>query len=254
MTHSTHCHNVICDGCDISQFDGDRDLNKQLTDINDKQFSKENEVITVHRGQLMTLTEFQNIRDNEGKIISVNSYFSASISSEVAFSYTGYNGDNRPFLVSVLFTIELHARIGVKPFANAKMHSMMTDEDEILISYGTIFKIQSVEEYPSVWNVTLIMSEEMPPWATAIDELPHCCFESFFDPLIYGCEPTVDEDIYDSDKVASLLEAFRRRKAQERQAVLQSRLKKALGSNYGRTQIRTRKIFLKSRPGRTIRR
>ncbi len=24
MTDSTHCHNVICDGCNISQFDGDR--------------------------------------------------------------------------------------------------------------------------------------------------------------------------------------------------------------------------------------
>ena len=220
-----------------------RDLTQQLADLQNKQYPNKNEVITVYRGQFLTLSEFQNIRDNEGGMISINSYFSTSESSEVALMFAG-SGENWPFLQSVLFTIELHAGIDSKPFAKINRHSAMTDEKEVLISYGTIFEIQSVEKYDCFWNVNLVLSGKKPPWQLAIDELPHCCFESFFAPLIYGCGPTVNNENSDSNSVSSLLEEFRRGRIQERQIALQLKLKKVLGNNYGRTRIRRRGVFL----------
>ncbi|CAF1683386.1 unnamed protein product, partial [Adineta ricciae] len=101
--------------------------------------------ITVHRGQLISNRELQILRHSEGKLISINSFFSTSIDrAEAIFRLcldTSIDVDKK----RVLFTIDLNpAVVTKKPFADVSSLSDFSNEKEILIMLGSIFRIHRV--------------------------------------------------------------------------------------------------------------
>ncbi|CAF3727623.1 unnamed protein product [Rotaria sp. Silwood1] len=97
--------------------------------------------------------EFMELLDD-----MVLTVFSWRMYNYVALLFAG-QGDSRPLRESVLFQIKIYTQDNLKPFANIKEKSFMKDEDEILFSLGTIFRIESVESLDQyVWLVNLILS------------------------------------------------------------------------------------------------
>ncbi|CAF1028223.1 unnamed protein product [Didymodactylos carnosus] len=141
------------------------DLYNQLRDfsINFIQtliLAKEDYLI-VYRGQQTSAEELQRIRDNIGRLISMNTFLSTTTDRQIAVIYAG-NGNNRPFLEPVLFKIMIDLKTVEIPakFANIKNISYFNDEDEVLLSMATVFTVESIEKQDDedIWEVCLKLS------------------------------------------------------------------------------------------------
>ncbi|CAF4475305.1 unnamed protein product [Rotaria sp. Silwood2] len=109
--------------------------------------SIERDPVKIFRGQCVSKNELELIFDNEQGFISMNSFFSTSRNRRVAMSYLQncpMNNDNR----RVLFEITIDPRLPIKPFADIKEHSAYPTEDEILITFGALYRIDKVIEHP----------------------------------------------------------------------------------------------------------
>jgi tetratricopeptide (TPR) repeat protein len=115
---------------------------------------------TVYRGQTMSPEELQLLKDSIDKFVSINAFFSTTKSSNRAISFSG-EGSGLPRFESVVFQIEIEEHItDTQPFADVAHFSSMSDEDEILFSMNTIFRLVGVEKWGSIWMVHLILCNE----------------------------------------------------------------------------------------------
>ena len=116
----------------------------------------DNDVITtVYRGVRVTLSELEEFRLNEGKLISINGYLSTSRSRSVAIQFTG--GDKkRSDTVPVLFEIECRNEEGKRCiFADIAEFSNFPEEQEVLFDLGTVLQVETVSEEAGMWKVLL---------------------------------------------------------------------------------------------------
>jgi tetratricopeptide (TPR) repeat protein len=139
------------------------DLLNQLKSLHSEFMELLNDMIlTVYRGGSLSVNELENVKNNIGGLISFNTFLSTSFEKDVALLFAGEGGD-RPLRESVLFQIKISTQNNLKPFANIKTKSFMKDEDEVLFSLGTIFRIESVENLnENIWllNLTLTTDED----------------------------------------------------------------------------------------------
>ncbi|CAF2156103.1 unnamed protein product [Rotaria magnacalcarata] len=151
------------------------DLHRQL----DKMHREYNELVltnkknsTVYRGAQMTIKELKALEDNIHGLISVNTFFSTSKSSQVATKFASDGSQDNP---TVIFTITIDNRIQDQPFGIIENTSNFSHEEEILFSIGTIFRIENVEQMnDTVWSVELKLYEkanlELKPLMTSLEE------------------------------------------------------------------------------------
>jgi tetratricopeptide (TPR) repeat protein len=141
------------------------DVYNQLRQLYTEQFLNDNidinQRLQLFRGQSMTIVEFDMIKENVGRLISINSFFSTSTNYDVATTFAGFGDQDKPSgTISVVFQIEIDD-IGhslKRPFASLQEFSKIKDENEILFSVGTIFRIEEVLDVPGTtkdWFVTL---------------------------------------------------------------------------------------------------
>ncbi|CAF1011587.1 unnamed protein product [Rotaria sp. Silwood1] len=142
------------------------DLYVQLNQLYNENISSLEETLIVYRGQSISCDELEKIKNNVNGLISMNTYLSTTRIKDLALTYAG-NGSNRPSYESILFEITLDKNVATKskPLADIKDRSYFgMGEEEILLSMGIIFKIQSVEllvEDGMVWQVKLILNESV---------------------------------------------------------------------------------------------
>ncbi|CAF3464339.1 unnamed protein product [Rotaria sp. Silwood1] len=125
------------------------DLHRQLTEL--FQSSKPmNHVMTVYRGQRMTMREIENLRRNHHGLISMNSFISTSVSRKVTERFLARsNTSEQEKTAAVLFKMTISADIArqtEKPFVDIRNFSSFPQEEEILLSMGTIFRIDEIEQ------------------------------------------------------------------------------------------------------------
>jgi len=138
------------------------DLHNRLLDLHVKYIQSLDKTtsLIVYRGQGLTITELNKMKDNINGRIAMNSFTSTSLSSAIALDFAG-NGTGRPVIESVLFEIECPVKSSRKPYANIQEYSYLKTENEILFTIGTIFRIESVEQYTdNIWLVKLILCED----------------------------------------------------------------------------------------------
>ncbi|CAF1464074.1 unnamed protein product [Didymodactylos carnosus] len=112
--------------------------------------------LTVFRGQGIHIHELgKKIQNNLGGLLSFNSFLSTSINPKVALMFV----TNRSDIQSVLFEINADYSSDTKPFRNIKKLSMYNEEDEVLFSIATIFRIESITKLRNPdWKVTLTLT------------------------------------------------------------------------------------------------
>ncbi|CAF1596961.1 unnamed protein product [Rotaria sp. Silwood1] len=133
------------------------DLHKRLCYLHKKFIQSnntENSIITLYRGQIMSVHELDNIRKNIGGLISMNSFMSSTIDRNIALLFVG---DGTSSLgESVLFEIIIDKNVQTKyAFANISEESHFPDEQEYLFTIGTIFRIQSIKKENNIWILVL---------------------------------------------------------------------------------------------------
>ncbi|CAF3409798.1 unnamed protein product, partial [Rotaria sp. Silwood2] len=136
------------------------DLHRQLERLYLSHKANNNSsIVTCYRGQLMPINEFERIKSSINQYISINTFFSTSTSSSVAVNFF-INGGQQCDVVCVLFEILVDINLQTKPFAPIREWSVNLDENEILFTMGTIFKIESCDELDGFWHVQLTLSTE----------------------------------------------------------------------------------------------
>ncbi len=98
--------------------------------------------IRVYRGQLMSNSEVDRLKMSIGKLISFNSFLSASLIERQAVAFQK-NGSTMNGLQRVLFEINADPQVVIsKPFADVSSHSDFSSEYEVLFMLGCVFRIK----------------------------------------------------------------------------------------------------------------
>ena len=137
------------------------DLHRQLNQL--FQSSTPNmQRFTVYRGQRMSYSEIEKLRNNTSGLISWNSFVSTTLNETRAnrFAQKG-TLEARKETIAVKFELILDsevARTTNKPFADISGQSRYASEAEVLLSMGTVFRLDKVELSSSdMWTVTATM-------------------------------------------------------------------------------------------------
>lgn len=148
----------ILDGDAIVQFHSIiKDVDNQLKQLYLQQ--KENGTIKlpliVYRGQTQwSIGELEKLKMSKGNLISMNTFLSTSVDSEVAKSFM-LGGDKN---TSVLFRIAINnpkVSDQLQSFAHISHLSAIEDEKEVLFSMSSVFKVISVKEDDCFWVIDL---------------------------------------------------------------------------------------------------
>ncbi|CAF1558389.1 unnamed protein product, partial [Didymodactylos carnosus] len=143
-----------------------KDIHSQLQQLHLEQFLSDKNTqisLTVYRGQTMSTFEFDKIKNNTGLMLCINTYFSTSTDVQVAYMYSGSDSENKQLdIKSVVFEIKIEdtRRPTRRPFASIGEISDKKHEREVLLSAGSIFRIETVEEYDKCWLVQLTFVED----------------------------------------------------------------------------------------------
>ena len=118
--------------------------------------------ISTYRGQLMSKSEVEVLKQSVGELISFNSFLSTSVDRVLAlFLLTDASPSDD--LERVLFEIEADPRLpGTKPFADITFLSSFPDEQETLFMLGSIFRMRSLSlDDDGIWIVRLTLCSEL---------------------------------------------------------------------------------------------
>ena len=112
--------------------------------------------VRVYRGQLISIKELDTLKDSRNKLISVNTFFSVTLSPEVAVMYINPANLNQT-LASVLFEIEADpCQDGVRPFADISKISWFCEEQEILMMIGSVFRLKNISvDDNGIWHIEM---------------------------------------------------------------------------------------------------
>lgn len=137
-----------------------KDLCQQLYEAYDHMREQAHEkLLKVYRGQMLHLTELEQLKNSEGKIISMNGFFSTSRSRDVALVYAGLDTTKNSMLnyQSCLFIIEVDYTHNNTIFADISDSSDFPEEQEILFMVGSVFQISSVhhDANENLWTILL---------------------------------------------------------------------------------------------------
>lgn len=113
--------------------------------------------IRVYRCQVLSDEELKNIRRSIGQYISINSFFSTSMSPQTASKFLR-DSEKSNNLPQVLFIIEADPRLlKSKPFADISKLSEFSHEREVLFMVGCIFRLIDCnrDENEKIWKVRM---------------------------------------------------------------------------------------------------
>jgi tetratricopeptide (TPR) repeat protein len=121
-----------------------------------------NKIFTVYRGQGLSGTDFDQLMNTKGGLLSFNNFLSTSTDRDVSLAFAESNQYNHDS-VGILFVMTIDPSKSTTPFASINAISYFQTEDEVLFSMHTVFrigKIQSMGENPRLFKVDLTLTGE----------------------------------------------------------------------------------------------
>jgi tetratricopeptide (TPR) repeat protein len=160
-----------------------RDLHQQIDKMHREQLpSYHGKPFTVYRGQGLSTTDFQRMCQSQGGLISFNSFLSTTTDPILAdgFAVAGTGGQNT---VNVLFVIAIDPTVSSTPFANIRAESALPNENEILFTMDSVFRIVSIESLPKKTGIYQVQLK-----LTSDDDQQLRCFTEGFEKDIESTE------------------------------------------------------------------
>ena len=136
--------------------------------------------IRVYRAQLMRNDQVKSLQYSIGHLISVDTFFSTAIDRNIALSFLN-TCDKSNNLQRVLFEIEANPEVvRTKPFADIVKNGYFSEEDEVLFSIGSVFRITNVQQNDDqVWNIQMTLcgddDPDLKPLFEDMTEKYGCC-------------------------------------------------------------------------------
>jgi hypothetical protein len=90
----------------------------------------------------MSTVEFNKLQDSIGDLVVTKSFLSTTKKKDVAYFYSGVWTIKKPDFVPAILHMIINKQINeTKSFAPIRYNSQIREDDEVLISIGTIFRI-----------------------------------------------------------------------------------------------------------------
>ncbi|CAF5032533.1 unnamed protein product, partial [Rotaria sp. Silwood1] len=122
------------------------DVHRQIEHLHSKQINKyHGKIFPLYRGQGLLTADFEKITKNKGGLLSFNNFLSTSKNRNVSHFFAESNLE-APNIVGVLFQIIIDPTESSTPFASIRELSEFAQEDEILFSMHTVFRIGDVRK------------------------------------------------------------------------------------------------------------
>ena len=143
------------------------DLHKNIADLHSEQFhgQSSSQSFIVYRGQSLSQTDFDQLRQNNDGLLAFNNFLSTSKNRKTSLNFIKRNlGKNE--LVSVLFVMRIDPSIQSTPFAHVAKISAIGGDDEILFSMHSVFRIAKVKQFPDnplIWEAELTLTDDNDP-------------------------------------------------------------------------------------------
>ncbi|CAF1536268.1 unnamed protein product [Adineta ricciae] len=138
------------------------DLHRHVELLHRQQFGDvpSAESFTVYRAQSLARKDFDELVASKGGLLSFNNFLSTSRQRKVSLFYLSENQKNSG-VVNVLFVMEIDPKQTLATFASVQSISQYPEEEEILFSMHSIFRIDNIkamEENTEVYLVNLSLS------------------------------------------------------------------------------------------------
>ncbi|CAF1314681.1 unnamed protein product [Rotaria sordida] len=137
------------------------DLSENFQCQHEKILSSQEKILNVYRGLKLHKQQLDRLKENKGKFISTNGYFSTSRSKEFALNFA-LRTTNKTDIVSILFHIQCDIEQTDKNilFADINQLSEYQDEQEVLFNLNACFQIESIEENTSLYIIKMNLSNQ----------------------------------------------------------------------------------------------
>jgi tetratricopeptide (TPR) repeat protein len=139
-----------------------RDLHRHIENLHKEQFGSHltSKIFTVYRGQGLSSTDFNQLMNTKGGLLSFNNFLSTSNDRAVSLAFAESN-QYSPNSVGILFVMTIDPSKSTTPFASINSVIYFQTEDEVLFSMHTVFrigKIQSMGKNPCLFQVDLTLT------------------------------------------------------------------------------------------------
>jgi tetratricopeptide (TPR) repeat protein len=140
------------------------DLHRDIEKLHKEQLGSHltSKTSTVYRGQGLSSTDFDQLMNTKGGLLSFNNFLSTSTNRDVSLAFADSNQYNHDS-VGILFVMAIDPSKSTTPFASIDGVSYFRTEDEVLFSMHTVFrigKIKSMGGNPRLFQVDLTLTGE----------------------------------------------------------------------------------------------
>ena len=140
------------------------DLHRQIQQLHKLQYSKHRsgETFILYRGQGLSKTDFDQMSKIKGGLMSFNNFLSTSTNRDISFKFARGALFN-PNMVGILFIMTIDPSKSTTPFASIKDESEFAQEDEVLFSMHSVFRIDDIQqmgENQHLFEVKLILTSD----------------------------------------------------------------------------------------------
>ncbi|CAF1138424.1 unnamed protein product [Adineta steineri] len=143
------------------------DLHRHIEQVHKEQYSGTTvaDKFTVYRGQGLSAGDFGQMMKTKGGLISFNNFLSTSKDREVSYAFAESNLANLD-LIGVLFVMKVDLSQSITPFASIAGISKFQEEEEILFSMHSVFRIQDIKQMSGnnrLYEVNLVLTADNDP-------------------------------------------------------------------------------------------
>jgi Tfp pilus assembly protein PilF len=152
-----------------------RDLHNQIVALHAEQYGGQSrsDSFTIYRGQGLSQTDFDQLKQTQGGLLSFNNFLSTSQNYDVSLRFARRSMTNSD-LAGVLFVLKIDPSISATPFADVGNVSYYKEkEKEILFAMHSVFRIGQVKQIGNnncLWQVDLTITSDNDPQLHALTE------------------------------------------------------------------------------------
>ncbi|CAF1558072.1 unnamed protein product, partial [Adineta steineri] len=123
-----------------------RDVHEQIKQLYEQQVnSYEKKPFLVYRGQGLMKSDFKKLQKTKGGLMSFNSFLSTSKDKDVSLGFA-QGASTKLDTIGILFIMSIDPYIESAPFAFIKEMSYFHEEEEILFSMHTVFRVSAITQ------------------------------------------------------------------------------------------------------------
>ncbi|CAF1431343.1 unnamed protein product [Adineta steineri] len=122
------------------------DLHQQIQQLHQQQVnSYHGKPFLVYRGQGLSKANFEKLQKTIGGLMSFNNFLSTSSEQDIAL-VLAWSASEDVDMVGILFVMSVDPNVKSAPFASIKELSYFKEEEEILFSMHTIFRVGAIKQ------------------------------------------------------------------------------------------------------------